>query len=375
MWWPFGKDKLEKRAAQPYTDLVTNYLESQAAGDTTRATTLAAVEAAAGQYARAFAGAEVQASAHVKAALTPSVLALMARNMIRYGESVHIIQVMRGAMSLLAAGSFDVRGGINEEEWIYNVHIYGPSGNLSSFIPSASTVHCRYSVDSSQPWRGISPLGWSATTARLLSNLENNLASEMGGPSGYFLPVPIDSAKKEDNTGPLDKLRADLNNIKGRTVLVESVANGWGEGKANAPQKDWVSERIGPNPPSVLATLRSDAAQSILSACGVPSRTVYSPQMEAHKAAREVVAKVYLWECRTTMHGSLKKSYTRKLESPVSLSFSGHAYAADICRKSKFSVLPRWCNQWDGRKQSSRDLRSCGYWRNHKMECCSLCKW
>ena len=102
---------------QPYTDLVTNYLESQAAGDTTRATTIACVEAAAGQYARAFAGAEVQASAHVKAALTPSVLALMARNMIVMG-SVHAVQVMRGELSLIPCGSWDVTGGIDETEWI-----------------------------------------------------------------------------------------------------------------------------------------------------------------------------------------------------------------------------------------------------------------
>ena len=73
--WPFTK--LEKRAVQPYTDLVTNYLESQAAGDTTRSTTIAAVEASAGLYARCFAGCEVQASPHVKRALTPSVLALV----------------------------------------------------------------------------------------------------------------------------------------------------------------------------------------------------------------------------------------------------------------------------------------------------------
>ena len=164
--WSFTK-KLETRAVQPYTDLVTNYLESQAAGDTTRATTVSALEACCGLYARAFAGCEVKASDHVKRALTPSVLALMARNMIRYGESVHALQVMRGELSLLPAGSWDVTGGIDESEWIYNIHVYGPSGNLSSFVVSSSVVHCRYSVDSSQPWRGISPLGWSSTTAAI----------------------------------------------------------------------------------------------------------------------------------------------------------------------------------------------------------------
>ena len=330
MWWPFGKDKLEKRAAQPYTDLVTNYLQSQALGEATSATTIAAVEAAAGQYARAFAGAEVQASAHVKRALTPSVLALMVRNMIRYGESVHVIEVMRGEMSLLPAGSFDVTGGISEEEWIYNIHVYGPSGNISSFVVSSSIVHCRYSVDSSQPWRGISPLGWSSTTGRLLSSLEANLASEMGGPSGYFLPVPIDSAKKEDDSGVLDKLRADLSNIKGRTVLVESVANGWGEGKGNAPQKDWVSERIGPNPPSVLVTLRSEAAQSIIAACGVPPE-LFSMAGSA-QGSRESWRR-FIFGSVEPLCRLVEEELSRKLESPVKISME-HTYAADIAARS-----------------------------------------
>ena len=327
--WPFTK-KLEKRAVQPYTDLITNSLESQAAGDTTRATTLAAVEAAAGQYARAFAGAEVQASAHVKRALTPSVLALMARNMIRYGESVHALQVKTGNLSLIPAGSFDVTGGIDETEWLYKIYVYGPSGNLSSFVVSSSIVHCRYSVDSSQPWRGISPLGWSNTTARLLSNLENNLANEVGGPTGYVLPVPIDSAKKDDNTGPLDQLRADMVNIKGRTVLVESVANGWSEGKANAPQKDWVSERIGPNPPSVLATLRSDAAQSILSACGCPPG-LFTTDGSA-QGSREAWRR-FIFGSVEPLARLVEEELSRKLESPVSLSFSG-MFAADISQRA-----------------------------------------
>ena len=121
------------------------------------------------------------------------------------------LQVMAGELSLLPAGSWDVTGGIDESEWVYNLHVYGPSGNLSSFVVSSSIVHCRYSVDSSQPWRGISPnWGGASTTARLLSNLENNLANEVGGATGYVLPCPVDSSKKTDNTGPLDKLTSRL---------------------------------------------------------------------------------------------------------------------------------------------------------------------
>ena len=329
-WWPFGKDKIETRAAQPYTDLVTNYLTSQALGETTSATTIAAVEAAAGQYARAFAGCEVQSTERVKAALTPSTLSLMARNMIRYGEDVHAIEVMSGELSLIPCGSWTVTGGISEDEWVYNIHIYGPSGNLSSFVVSSSVVHTRYSVDSSRPWNGISPLGWCSSTGRLASNLETKLGDEMSGPVGYVLPIPIDSAKKDDDSGPLDALRADIKNLRGQTVMIESVNNGWSEGKSGAPQKDWVSERIGPRPPDVLATLRSDAGQSILAACGCPPG-LFTTDGSA-QGSREAWRR-FIFGSVEPLARLVEEELTRKLESPVSLSFSG-LFAADIFQRA-----------------------------------------
>ena len=65
-------------------------------------------------------------------------------------------------------------------------------------------------------------------------------------------------------------LQKDLRGIKGRLALVESTASAWGDGSQGAPRRDLVQNRIGANPPEVLATLRSDAALSVLAACGVP---------------------------------------------------------------------------------------------------------
>ena len=65
-------------------------------------------------------------------------------------------------------------------------------------------------------------------------------------------------------------MKADLRSAKGRPLLVETTQAGFGEGRALAPQSDWVAKRFGANPPATLPTLRADAAMSVLEACGVP---------------------------------------------------------------------------------------------------------
>ena len=65
---------------------------------------------------------------------------------------------------------------------------------------------------------------------------------------------------------------------KGRTILSETTAAGWGEGKASAPQSDWKPHRFGASPPDALVNLQSEAALTVLSACGVP------PMLAAAKA-------------------------------------------------------------------------------------------
>ena len=62
---------------------------------------------------------------------------------------------------------------------------------------------------------------------------------------------------------PLDRLASGISwqtsrGINGKLALVESTAAGWGDGSQGAPRRDLVQNRIGANPPEVLAT------------CGVP---------------------------------------------------------------------------------------------------------
>ena len=330
-WWPFGKEKVEQRSTQPYSDIILNAIEAEAAGTGAGdALKIAVVEAAAGQYARAFAGCKVT-SKH-KDTLTPSVLSNIARSLIRYGESLYVIQVEDGKLILLPVGSFDVTGNHYESSWMYNVHLYSPSGSLSLYLPSAGVVHCRYGYDPSRPWNGIGPLAWCSSSSKLVSNLENKLGDETSAAVGTVIPVPRDVAEgTTENPGKLDQLRKDLQNMKGRHALVESTAFAWGDGKAAAPMNDWKPQRLGADPPATLAALRSDVGQSILAACGCPPG-LFTSGSDNGQGSREAWRRFVFGSCEPLAR-LIEEELSKKLESEVSLSFNG-LFAADIAARS-----------------------------------------
>ena len=267
MRWPWART--EKRESQPFTDAVVGAIYAQAAGTVAADPSgLAALEVAAGLYARSFAAATIQPEG-LQDVVGPAVRALIARNLIRRGESVHLIDVDRGTLRLIPAGSWDVRGPWTETRWWYRVDTFGPSGNATHYAPASAVVHARYAVDAARPWHGVAPLDWARSTGTLAAYLETRLGQEAGGTVAHVLPIPQDGGDGSD-TDPLADLKADIRNAAGGTVLTETTAAGWGEGKASAPQADWKPQRIGANPPAVLPTLRGDAYDAVLAACGVP---------------------------------------------------------------------------------------------------------
>ena len=104
MRWPWSNP--EKREALPFTDAVVAALTAQAAGTVAGGpSAIAALESAAGLYASAFAGARVTPENAATAGFSPAVRALMARDLIRRGESVHAIEIEVGALALRPVGS------------------------------------------------------------------------------------------------------------------------------------------------------------------------------------------------------------------------------------------------------------------------------
>ncbi len=323
--WPFkGR---EVRESQPFTDGLTELLVDLAGG-TSRAdpSAIAALEAATALYAGAFAGAEVESER--AEAITPSARALMARDLIRRGESVHLVEVLANRVTLLPVGSWDVRGGWREDSWFYRLDLFGPSGNVTRFVPGASVVHARYAVDAARPWLGISPLGWARVTGTLAANLERRLSEEAGAKVAHLLPVPQDGGSGGDDD-PLGPLKADLGRAKGETVLVETTSAGWGEGRMSAPMRDWQPSRIGANPPEVLPGLRRDVFGAVLSACGVPVSLV----TDADGTSQREAFRRWLTASVIPLGGLLAAELSAKLEAPVRFDFTG-LYAHDLAGRA-----------------------------------------
>ena len=263
MWNPFRRG-VETRAN--YTDALTSLLLREASGSgapTGQAHATAAVEAAVGLWSHAFAAAELSPSVP---ALSPDVLADIARRLILDGEAVYVIDVGTDGLRLLPVGDHDVQGqSPDPATWLYRCELYGPDGGTTRTVPAAGIVHVRYSVDAARPWQGVGPLKRAGLDASLLSAIVTRLGEESGAPVAHVIPSPVDGAADSTET-----LRSDLKAARGGVVLAETQLGGYGD-KAGAPASDFAVKRIGANPPDVLRALASETGERLMEACGVPS--------------------------------------------------------------------------------------------------------
>ena len=154
------------------------------------------------------------------------------------------------------------------------------------------------------------------------------MADEAAGPIANFIPHPSDGG---DGTidDPNAELKADISKARGAALLVETTAGGHDMGKAGAPQKDWVAERLGPEFPASMVAIQKQAFAGVLASCGVP------PGMFEGNAdgtsQREALRR---WHLNTVMPLARMLSYelTMKLETEVKLTFD--AYPLDLVSRA-----------------------------------------
>ena len=131
---------------------------------------------------------------------------------------------------------------------------------------------------------------------------------------------------------PLAKMKTDLGQLAGGLSIVETTAAGWGEGRGSAPQKDWMPNRLGPNPPAALCGLREDVIRSVLSACGV------SPAMVAavgDGTARREAWRQFLFGSLAPVAKTVEEEFRSKLEKPdLSFEYEG-LRASDLIGRAR----------------------------------------
>ena len=328
MRWLWKKTE-HRESGGDFADAVIRLIESQAAGSAADASSTAAVEAASGALSRAFASAQVEGAPWLQQAVSPRFLAQVGRDLIRAGDSLHVIDVAAGgAVTLIPCSAWHFEGGGHPDSWTVRATYYGPSSSVTRYLPYAGVIFLPWGSTPGQPYVGVGPLGWAHTTARLQSEAERSLADEMAGPLAQLIAIPQDGGDEgaDDN---LALLKADIRTARGRALLLETVSSGWGEGRSAAPSRDWQSNRLGPQPPESMATIRKDTFSAVLAACGTPPSLFLDSDGTSQ---REGLRRWHMGTVRPLAR-LLEAELTAKLETPVNLKFDH--YPLDLAGRAQ----------------------------------------
>ena len=324
--WPW---KRETRESASYTDTVVALLAEQASGGTNAlVTATGALEACTGLVGRAFATAEVKgAPDHVSNALTPDVLRLIGRSLIRTGEQLFSVEVSDGLLRLFPAASHDVSGGYAPESWVYRLDLPGPSTTVRmKNLTADRVVHLTYATESSQPWKGLGPLAVASLAGRLSAETASALADEASGPRGHLLPMP----QKDGADATLVAMRSELKKLRGSVALVESMRTLTGDPNG-AGQDNWHSRRLGFDAPESLAGLLAKSTAEVYAAIGV-SQALFG---EGDGTAKRESYRHFLHSVASPLGRIVETELRRKLDAPgLSLSFDS-LYAGDLSGRAR----------------------------------------
>ena len=252
----------ETRQDSSYTDALIAALTANAAGKTTAFVgATAALEACAGLIGRAFAACQIDGPPLLVQGLTPDLLNLIGRSLIRKGELVAQIDVMNGRMRYYPAASHNVMGGVDPDSWFYRAHFAGPQRQRTTRrVMAAGMLHFRYAFDNIRPWLGVGPLISASLAGRLSAETVAALTDEASGPRGSLLPIPVDG---DDDT--VEELKVDISRLRGKMALIEGGS--WNAASETAP--DYRPRRVGADPPDSLIRQSEQATGEIYAACGV----------------------------------------------------------------------------------------------------------
>ena len=318
----FGGRTEQRQGA--YTNAIVEQIIARAKGSTdAQASGTAALEACAGAVGRAFAAADVSGPAFAQAALTPTCLAFIGRQLVRRGETVMMIDVPTGR--LVAGCSWDIQGELPESSWTYRLSLPAPSAVITRNLSGDGVVHVRYSVDPDRPWAGVGPLQAASLAGKLSANVAGALAAELGTTMGFVLPLPVDG-----NDPTLTALKADLRGSSGGLHPVESARTMNPGGAATAPGGDWKVSRLGPNPPAPEVALLGESFREVAAACGVP----LSLFTDADGTGARESYRRFLHATVVPLAKLAAAELSAKLDGAVSLSFDS-LFAGDLSGRAR----------------------------------------
>ena len=300
-----------------HTEQIVDALEAEAVAGTVSTIETAAAEIAAGIVGRAFAASIVEGDRF--GVVTPDVLMLTGREMVRQGEMVFAID--GPPVTLTPCGSWNVHGVSDPATWFYRIDDFGPDSTRTRWLPGDAVVHIRHNCPAQRPYEGRSPFRIARLTAESAATAEKSAAKELSLPSGRILPVP-------GTPDQLGEFGRELR--KGGVVLAKSGADANFAGRQD-PANTWKLARLGPELDPQHVELRRAAMLDLLAAAGVPPVLA---DARADGTSRREGFRQLLHSTVQPMARLVERELSEKLEAPISLSFRSLA-AGDTAGRTR----------------------------------------
>ena len=324
---PWAKPKAtENYQDSSYTDALIAALVRQVRGrtaGTALTSETGALESAAGLVGRAFMACEVSGDPLLVAALSPQIMELIGRSLLRRGDSVFYLDTSDG-LTILPAQTHSIDGGPMPSGWVYDVSLAGP-GELKTLRPvrAEGVLHFRYGCDVETPWRGNAPLGVARAIGDLMAEATTYLTQESSKPRGSFLSTPKDG---EDAT--ISQLKADAKTAQGALLFVESMANNWESG--GQPAGDWGVKHFGPSVGAGMVEVAKMARSEALGALGLNEALF----MGADSAALRESWRLALFSLIGPLGNLVESELQAKIDPGISLSWT-ELRASDLAGRAR----------------------------------------
>ena len=317
MIWPWRKP--EVRSAN-YTDQVIAQIMASASGASDGGA-LAVIEASARWWGSGLASATVKPDNVALRSVSPGILDSIGRNLCRAGESLHMIAVRNGQVTLTPVSLWEVHGSDDPSTWTYRCTVSGPDVARLVTLPGASVLHFRYSPHPSRPWAGRSPVALARDTAQAAGRLEKATSEELN-----FTQQQVLTPRRNQNDYGLGDSLTPETIQKIVSAFAEHVHTG-----AFVIPADVQAQRLGPEIPDSFALLRDRLENAMYSIHGIPPALIAA--QGTGTAMREAFRQV-LHSLLKPLGAIIADELRAKLDPAAALDFS-ELRAGDITGTSR----------------------------------------
>jgi len=307
-------------SAGNYTERLLDEAQLDADGGGDRGA--AAFEACAGLYERAFMQGRLAGEAVTPAmaeAVTPALLAQAGRALVEQGEWCAHVRARGNAWIISPACAWEVCAGGDSDDfrrWRYKLTIPTPNGSIDREVPRSAVAHIAIRGSASSPWWGRSAWQRAHNTARAAGQSEQRLREELSAHTGQVCLWPGVGTGDQ-----IREIRRGLTQRQGGIAFVQH--NRMADGAA------FKIERVGAKVPDSLVALRSQTAELLAAAAGVPAALISSAGSTEVQAA----IRCWLYTSLLPLGGLLSSELARCFGVAVELRFQRLA-AADLLARA-----------------------------------------